>query len=209
MSSAASANPLKSSAAFATSLDDLGKQTKEYASSAAGKKEAAEKAAADKKAEREAAIAAKREAREARIAEEANKQDRTAIVRIDKDALEEAFKAAIAKLSGGSADAIESLTFGGRTLPPVRVVFAEKEQAEALRESVGEDGYTLKGKEATGGLKIASAKGVPVPSRTIHFANPVDMPVRNVPSIGKAPKPYEPAEGAEVDEEAAAAAAAV
>jgi hypothetical protein len=188
---AASANPLKSAAAFETSLDDLGKQTKEFSNSAAGKKEAADAA------------------REARIAEEADKQDRTVVLRVDKEALEAAFKAALAKLSGAGADALEGVTFGaGRGLPPLRVVFAEKEQADAVKEAIGEDGHTLKGKEATGGLKIASAKGVAVPSRSIHFANPVAMPVRNVPGVGKAPKPYAPAEGAEVDEEAEAAAAA-
>ena len=47
-----------------------------------------------------------------------------------------------------------------------------------------------------------------MPSRSIHFANPVAMPVRNVPSIGRKPSPTPAAEGAEVDEEAAAAAAA-
>ena len=83
--SAASANPLKSAAAFETSLDDLGKQTKEFSNSAAGKKEAAEAAREAKKAEREAAQAARREAREARIAEEADKQDRTVVVRVDKE----------------------------------------------------------------------------------------------------------------------------
>jgi len=207
--SAASANPLKSAAAFETSLDDLSKQTKEFSNSAAGKKEAAEAAREAKKAEREAAQAARREAREARIAEEADKQDRTVVVRVDKDALETAFKTALAKICGGGADALEAVSFGsGRPLPPIRVVFAEKGQADAVKESIGEDGYTLKGKEATGGLKFAGAKGVAVPSRSIHFANPISMPVRNVPGVGRAPKPYTPAEGAEVDEEAAAAAAA-
>ena len=200
-----SSNPLKQASAFDKSLDDLGTESKAFSSSGAGKAEAAADARDAKKAENEAAKLERQAAKEAKIAEAAEKKERTVVVTLSKEALTEAVKAAVCKLTGVGADAVEEV-LGSFPRCQTRLLLSTKEAADALKEAVGdEDGYTLKGKEATGGLQISSVKRLPISSRMINFVNPIEMPNRRVPNGPFIKRPAKPAEGEEVDEAAVAA----
>ena len=175
-----SSNPLKQASAFDKSLDDLGAESKAFSSSGAGKAEAAADARDAKKAENEAAKLERQAAKEAKIAEAAEKKERTVVVTLSKEALTEAVKAAVCKLTGVGADAVEEV-LGSFPRCQTRLLLSTKEAADALKEAVGdEDGYTLKGKEATGGLQISSVKRLPISSRMINFVNPIEMPNRRI-----------------------------
>ena len=191
-----SANPLKQASAMDTALDDLGAASKSFSNSSEGKKEEREAARALKQAERQAAIAAAQAAKEEKIAAQAARQECTVKILLSGEALAEAVAAAVGKLSGLGADAIEKVVNNFPKVIQTRIQLTTKEGAAQLSSSIDEDGYVLKGKEATGGLKIISAVTAPVPSRAIFFENPIDMPNRKVPEV-QAPAPVE---GEEKDE---------
>lgn len=155
-----------------TALDDLGAASKSFSNSNEGKKEERDAARALKQAEREAAVAAAQEAKEEKIAAQATQQECTVTITLSGEALAEAVAAAVGKLSGLGADAIEAVVSNFPKVLTTRVRLTTKEGAAQLSSSIDEDGYVLKGKEATGGLKITSAVTAPVPSRAIFFCQP-------------------------------------
>lgn len=194
-----SADPLKQSAAFDMSLDELGNKKAAFDKSAEGQKAAADAKREAAKAEREAKAAERREAAEAKIAATAAAQECTVTVRLERQTLEEAMKTVLAKLGGTDADSLASFKqtqFGSFT-----VQYASKEQAEQAKAAApkGGDGVVLKGKDVTGALKISTVKGVAIPSRTIHFLNPIRMPERRVPRLARE-KPAEGEDAKETDE---------
>lgn len=177
-------------------LDELTTAAKKYSNSVAGKAEIAQQKAAEAKAAKEKAAAEAKEAREKAAAEVAERQFRTVKVHVDGEAIEKAIRAAVCKMTGASEEDIEAFQMLGRA-PAFSVRLNTKEAATKAKEAapMGGDGYTLKGKEATGAIRVTGVKPVPVPSHSIYFPNPIAIPRR--------PKP-----AAEGDDAAAAAAAA-